>query len=97
MSRGPGAVMRKIEEVLRIEALLRPRDEPGWLDYKELARSVYGDSPPSRSQLSAISRAVARLRDDGRVLVDNAPGNRRARRVALSPLAAMLADRERTR
>lgn len=60
MSRGPGSVMRAIEDYLDS---LSPDQSTG---YTDLARAAYGTQAPSRAQLSAISRAVDRLVHEGK-------------------------------
>jgi hypothetical protein len=42
------------------------RDQ-GWVDYQELASAVYDANSPTRSQLSAVARAVASLAQQGKV------------------------------
>jgi hypothetical protein len=52
MSRGPGWVMQAVEHQLR---------RMDWWTYDELAQAVYETDSPTRAQVSAVARAVARL------------------------------------
>lgn len=64
MSRGPGHVLRTMQNVL----LDAPPEHP-WT-YESLAERIYRSGRPNRSQLSSVARATTQLLDQGHVTLE---------------------------
>jgi hypothetical protein len=77
-----------------MQAIERQLRRMGWWTYDELARAVYGTDPPTRAQVSAVARAVARL-ESVEVWYDESDRRRRlvSERPAAVEIVLQLVDR----